>query len=331
MILRDGAEMCPTGAIGHSKPSQRVPANAASFRYRSFLGCQDGQFPPSNHQYLWPKHRESQLQNVSPGSRLLKIWGAKALLTMPKRTRSLDAQGLSRVDAAQGDANWLTGRAYSKRFFEILKARRKLPCWEKQNAAVEMEPEFDNLVPQDLRVKTEKPAASSTSFVTKAETSSVAKDSVGKEEDYSEKKAKHQPSRGKRRRQLVRELNQKKLSDFLTRQGFSSDVNEPRGEQPGCFFSFSRKKKENCCGANLFQRVQETIYPVHAAAELGDVKLLRLLLAAGADAQQRTSKGHLPIDFALAKEMNHSHDGVIALLEEDLCITNLRGAWEKMQ
>lgn len=58
---------------------------------------------------------------------------------MPKRSRSLDGtQGLSRVDAAQGDANWLTGRAYSKRFFEILKARRKLPCREKQNAAVEM-------------------------------------------------------------------------------------------------------------------------------------------------------------------------------------------------
>lgn len=55
---------------------------------------------------------------------------------MPKRNR--DGEGLSRVDAAEGDANWLTGRPYSKRFFEILKARRKLPCWEKQKAAVEM-------------------------------------------------------------------------------------------------------------------------------------------------------------------------------------------------
>lgn len=154
--------------------------------------------------------------------------------------------------------------------------------------------------------------------MTKAATSSVTKVSPGKEEEYSDRKARYQAPRGKRRRQFVRELNQKKLSDFLKRQGFSSDVNEPRAEQPGCFFSFSRKKKE-------------TIYPIHAAAELGDVKLLRLLLAAGADAQQRTSKGHLPIDFALSKEMNHSHDGVLALLEEDLCITNLRGAWEKMQ
>ena len=32
---------------------------------------------------------------------------------------------------------------------------------------------------------------------------------------------------------------------------------------------------------------QETIYPIHTAAELGDVKLVRLLLAAGADSQQR--------------------------------------------
>lgn len=41
---------------------------------------------------------------------------------------------------------------------------------------------------------------------------------------------------------------------------------------------------------NRFQPVQETIYPIHVAAELGDVKLLRLLLAAGADAQQRRQR-----------------------------------------
>eukprot|EP00913_Durusdinium_trenchii_P000579 g534.t2 len=104
---------------------------------------------------------------------------------------------------------------------------------------------------------------------------------------------------------------------------------------------------------------EESIYPIHAAAELGDIKLLRSLLAAGADPQQRlplmlhsahfqmalsetpdqlsspsayrTSQGHLPIDFALAHDLNGSHDDVIALLEEDVCITNLRDAFRVMQ
>lgn len=65
-------------------------------------------------------------------------------------------RGVSRIDTTPGDSNWpwsprvsihrdrvwspkplllpgssllrLTGRSYSKRFFEILKGRRKLPC-----------------------------------------------------------------------------------------------------------------------------------------------------------------------------------------------------------
>ena len=35
------------------------------------------------------------------------------------------------------------------------------------------------------------------------------------------------------------------------------------------------------------------VYPIHTAAELGDVKLVRLLLAAGADSQQRFLVGFL--------------------------------------
>eukprot|EP00438_Fugacium_kawagutii_P031283 Skav218655 [mRNA] locus=scaffold365:774645:776402:- [translate_table: standard] len=87
--------------------------------------------------------------------------------------------------------------------------------------------------------------------------------------------SKKQAPRGKKRRE--------KLLGFLESHGFT-DVNEPREPaSSGCFFfNFSRKKKEMWrCGED------ETIYPIHAAAQLGDAKLVRLLLAAGADSQQR--------------------------------------------
>ncbi|CAE8599003.1 unnamed protein product, partial [Polarella glacialis] len=42
------------------------------------------------------------------------------------------------VDAEPGDKSWLTGQPYSKRFFEILKARRRLPCWEMRKEVVKM-------------------------------------------------------------------------------------------------------------------------------------------------------------------------------------------------
>ncbi|CAE7384270.1 unnamed protein product [Symbiodinium natans] len=54
------------------------------------------------------------------------------------RSRSPKNKGLQRIDASPGDVNWLTGAPYSKRFFDILKARRKLPCWEKREDAVNM-------------------------------------------------------------------------------------------------------------------------------------------------------------------------------------------------
>jgi len=54
------------------------------------------------------------------------------------RSRSPKNKGLQRVDASPGDTNWLTGAPYSKRFFDILKGRRKLPCWEKREDAVNM-------------------------------------------------------------------------------------------------------------------------------------------------------------------------------------------------
>lgn len=43
-----------------------------------------------------------------------------------------------KVDAAPGDKSWLTGRPYSKQFFDILSKRRRLPCWEMRDDVVKM-------------------------------------------------------------------------------------------------------------------------------------------------------------------------------------------------
>eukprot|EP00435_Cladocopium_sp_Y103_P064340 s47_g26.t1 len=48
-----------------------------------------------------------------------------------------------------------------------------------------------------------------------------------------------------------------------------------------------------------FQRTGDAgVYPVHMAAQLGDLELLRLVLRAGADPEMRTSEGCDALDFA---------------------------------
>lgn len=56
--------------------------------------------------------------------------------------------------------------------------------------------------------------------------------------------------------------------------------------------------------------LQETFYPVHLAAHLGDAELLRLILQAGADATQRTSLGRSAKEVALQNNISGSHDEV---------------------
>ncbi|CAE7559812.1 AMFR [Symbiodinium necroappetens] len=70
-----------------------------------------------------------------------------------------------------------------------------------------------------------------------------------------------------------------KLREFLVKHGFSH-VSEPR-LPAGCAF-FSR----------------ESVYPIHVAARLCDDKIIRALLAEGADPMQRTSCGRTAEDFA---------------------------------
>lgn len=44
----------------------------------------------------------------------------------------------------------------------------------------------------------------------------------------------------------------------------------------------------------------DLVYPVHVAVKLGDLKMLRRLVSAGATVHQKTSKGLLPMDFVTA-------------------------------
>ncbi|CAK9110934.1 Receptor-likey region [Durusdinium trenchii] len=84
------------------------------------------------------------------------------------------------------------------------------------------------------------------------------------------------------------------LKSFLRQHGFR----DARTAKPGgCFFK------------------RESLYPIHVAAERGDVKLVELLLAAGADAEKESSKGRTAMDFAKAADMCGSHQQVLLILE----------------
>eukprot|EP00913_Durusdinium_trenchii_P034815 g32565.t1 len=66
-------------------------------------------------------------------------------------------------------------------------------------------------------------------------------------------------------------------------------------------------------------------YPIHFAASLGDARVLRALMMAGADPEQKTTKGYTPLDYAREAEVDGSHDMVIDLLENKVKIVTMRG------
>eukprot|EP00913_Durusdinium_trenchii_P001766 g1636.t1 len=76
---------------------------------------------------------------------------------------------------------------------------------------------------------------------------------------------------------------------------------------------------------------QETFYPVHLAALLGDATLMRLLLQHGANVQQRSSLGRSAWEMAVQKNVHGSHDEVLLLLAEPVTFCNLRAAMQLMQ
>ena len=97
---------------------------------------------------------------------------------------------------------------------------------------------------------------------------------------------------------------------FLKNHGFS-DVCEPR-TPAGCM---------------VF--TVETVYPIHVAAEKGDCDLVRMLLAAGADPLQRTSRGRTAVDFAVKSKSLWSRQ-ILELLRSQGPVLRLRDAVELM-
>ncbi|CAK9009469.1 unnamed protein product [Durusdinium trenchii] len=83
----------------------------------------------------------------------------------------------------------------------------------------------------------------------------------------------------------------KKLHDFLEEHGFSEDVNEP--QKPSCFCR------------------RECLYPIHVATKNGDAEVVRLLIDAGANPSQKTSKGRSTV--GIAQKAHHHH--LVPILE----------------
>ena len=102
------------------------------------------------------------------------------------------------------------------------------------------------------------------------------------------------------------------LLRFLESHGFSSDVCEPRAP----------------AGCMLFR--VETLYPIHVAAEKGECEVVRMLIAAGADPSQRTSRGRTAVDFAVKSKSPHTRQ-VLELLRSQGPVLCLRDAVNMMQ
>ena len=108
------------------------------------------------------------------------------------------------------------------------------------------------------------------------------------------------------KRQGMRQHRQQKLQRFLSEHHFV-DVSEPRLSTRCCLF-------------------HDAVYPIHIAAQIGDADIVHMLLAAGADPNQRTSRGVLAVDLASEKDQDGSHCEVIELLRGQLKVLGLREA-----
>ncbi|CAJ1453223.1 unnamed protein product [Effrenium voratum] len=77
--------------------------------------------------------------------------------------------------------------------------------------------------------------------------------------------------------------------------------------------------------------VSETVCPIHVASYLGDARLLRLLLALGADPSRKTNLGRRAEDVARAANKEGSHDVVLHMLSEQVKVTSMQKALELMK
>eukprot|EP00490_Sorites_sp_Unknown_P010730 CAMPEP_0114692544 /NCGR_PEP_ID=MMETSP0191-20121206/68065_1 /TAXON_ID=126664 /ORGANISM="Sorites sp." /LENGTH=248 /DNA_ID=CAMNT_0001985095 /DNA_START=43 /DNA_END=790 /DNA_ORIENTATION=+ len=113
------------------------------------------------------------------------------------------------------------------------------------------------------------------------------------------------------KRQYRRAVQEAALKEWLKKHKFSDDIHEPRmGAAAAASFAGSPK--------------QEELYPIHVAAQLGDVKCLRLLLRLGADAEQRTSRNRRALDLARKADIAGSHADVIHLLRSEVRFVRAR-------
>ncbi|CAE7654967.1 ndor1 [Symbiodinium sp. CCMP2456] len=129
------------------------------------------------------------------------------------------------------------------------------------------------------------------------------------------KSAKSLTRRQNSRRHLEREKQQELLKEFLKEFHFSN-VSEPNVTCSKC----------SC----LSLLTVEAVYPIHEAARLGDASLIRLLLLANVDPEQRTSKGRSAADIARAADKSGSHIEVLDMLLNGLKVLHLREAMTVM-
>ena len=73
------------------------------------------------------------------------------------------------------------------------------------------------------------------------------------------------------------------------------------------------------------------LYPIHVAARIGDVCLLRSLLASGADPEQVNSSGQRALDIARRNNRGASHQEAMELLESNLKIVTMRDFFAMMK
>jgi len=94
----------------------------------------------------------------------------------------------------------------------------------------------------------------------------------------------------------ARRERRKMLADFLLSEGFSPrNVNSSR------------------------RRLFRTTFPLHVACKRGDARMVELLLASGADATLRDSKGQTPVDVATRYNRKGSHMAVLQALGCNSC------------
>eukprot|EP00439_Symbiodinium_sp_Y106_P053693 s23_g7.t1 len=109
-----------------------------------------------------------------------------------------------------------------------------------------------------------------------------------------------------RKQSLRSQRNKEVLNEFLQEHRFDQDVLEPRASP--CCFLWSK----------------ELVYPIHVAAAVGNAEIVRLLLKAGADLAQKTSRGRTAADIAAQEDRYGSHREVLELVRGAVKFMSLR-------